>query len=161
ILKLQCRRENSMQWISRERMVVYILLIGLAPLLFASMHLFAKKRAQERLEISLDEALLLAKQKNAKEAKNKQTRQLYAKIDNYYIDKQLETVPLLQQESAALNKILLHGFHQEEEKLRKRAQFLKEQNKIVCNEGSIKTYATFKETVESFSHPVEVDSSDV
>ena len=97
----------------------------------------------------------------AKEARNKEVKALYSNTDHYYIDKEIETLPLLQQETQELTKLLQHGFWQEEERLKKRLQFLKEQNKIVCNEGSIKTYTSFKETIESFSHPVEVDSSDI
>jgi hypothetical protein len=142
-------------------MIVYILIVCLAPLIFVSMHLFAKAKEQERLMLVLDEDTQLAKEKNAKEARNKEVRKLYTLIDNYFIDKQLETTPLLQEETAFLNRLLQHGFHQDEERLRKRLQFLKEQNKIVCTEGSVKNYSTFKETVEAFSHPVEVDANDI
>jgi hypothetical protein len=150
-----------MQRISHQRMIVYILLLGLAPLILVSMHLFAKLQEQEQLGLSLDEAMLQAKQKIAKEARNKDVRQLYSNTDSYYIDKEIETLPLLQQETQELSKLLQHGFPQEEERLKKRLQFLKEQNKIVCSEGSVKAYATFKETIESFPHPVEVDASDI
>src|SRR5262245_39153866 len=140
-----------MQGISHQRLIVYILLLGCIPLLFVASNYYMAMSRQERLSFALSDAIHLAKQKNAKEARNKQVKQLFSDSDHIYNDKELETIVPLTQEMEEIQKILQQGFHQDEEKLKKRLQFLKEQNKITFTEGSIKAYSTFQETTETLA----------
>ncbi len=150
-----------MQGISHQRLIIYILILGFGPLFFVAASFFTTRSEQEHLELALNEALMHATEKNAKEARNKQVRQLFLNTDHFYIDKEVETLTLLNQEIELIEKALKNGFHHEEDRLKKRLQFLKEQNRIVFTEGSVKAYPNFQETIESLAHPIEVNSDDL
>lgn len=150
-----------MQGISQERLLIYLLLLGFLPLVLVAGNYYMRWSSQERLLFALNDATAQAKQKNARESLNKQVKQIYREPDHFYIDKQVETISPLSQEVEAIQKILLQGFHQDEERLKKRLQFLKEQNRVTFTEGSIKGYPTFQETIETLAKPVEVDFEDL
>jgi hypothetical protein len=151
-----------MQAISNTRKIIYILISGLLPLVFVGMHFINQSSHLSNLELALSEATELAQIKNSKEHGNKQVKALFSNVDHFYIDKQIETISLLQEETAALTALQNHGFHADEEQIKKRLQFLTNgQNKISFVEGSVKTYQSFQETTESLAHPVEVTLEDL
>ena len=109
--------------------------------------------------LSVLEIDILTKEK--KQAENKSVRALYRESDHFYIDKYLEPLPLLQKEVASI-ETLFDKPVPFSEPLKKRYEFLTAgQNEIRFIEGQVKSYPTFQETMETLSHPVEVDLDDL
>jgi hypothetical protein len=71
-------------------------------------------------------------------------------------------MPLLADEANSLKKTLDSGFHQDEEAIRARYNFLtSSENSIVFAEGPEKRMKGFRETEFSLTHPVEVNLADM
>ena len=151
-----------MKGISQTRLIIYGLLFGLLPLVFVLSNHFTTSAKIDRLDLALSLASQSAKTKNAREFVNKQVKAQYRDTDHFYIDKQLETINPLQGEIEVLQKVLSHGYHPEEDHIKRRLQILTNgQNGLSIVEGSVKTHADFQETQESLAHPVEVDLNDL
>lgn len=150
-----------MQAISNNRKVIYLLILGMLPLLFVGMHFYSNYSYQTNLSYALQDAIISAETKNRKEYSNKQVIKLFANADHFYIDKEIEKIDLLKKENDTLQAILKRGYHPDEEEIKRRTQFLNSpQNRLSFTEGSIKSYKGFQETLETLSHPVEVDLDD-
>jgi hypothetical protein len=151
-----------MQAISHQRQIMYLLLLGFVPLFFIVGYFFSKSAEQTAVGFDLDYAISQAAHKATKEYQNKIVKQKFQDGDHFYIDKEIETIALLSNEIEEIKLMLKQGFHQQEEALNKRLQFLTNgQNRITFVEGTIKPYATFQETIETLAHSVEVDISDL
>lgn len=151
-----------MQAISHQRQIVYLLLSGLIPLFFVSAYFFSQSSNHETLGFELDYAITEGIQKAAKEFHSKTVKKKFQASDHFYIDKEIETFTPLTKEIEQIQEMLKQGFHQQEEALNKRLQFLTSgQNSLNFVEGTIKPYTTFQETIETLAHPVEVDVSDL
>lgn len=151
-----------MKGITHTRLVIYGLIAGLLPLIFVLSNHFTATAKCEQLDLALDLASQTARTKNAREFVNKQVKAKYRDTDHFYIDKQLETIHPLQGEIELLSKVLAHGYHPDEEQIKRRVmQLTNGQNNLSVVEGSVKTHADFQETQESLAHPVEVDLKDL
>src|SRR5262249_5073493 len=85
----------------------------------------------------------------------------YKDSDRFYIDKQLESLTLLEPETEALQKIANQSHLIVDENVKKRLEFLTHDNHLVFSEGAVQNYPYFRETPESLVHPVEVDVEDL
>lgn len=151
-----------MQSISHQRQIVYLLLLGLCPLVFVIGNFFSKSSQQSSLGFNLDYAIGQASQKASREYHSKIVKEKFKESDHFYIDKEIETISPLSKEANRIQTMLKQGFHQEEDLLSKRLHFLTSgQNKINFVEGTIKPYSTFQETLETLAHPVEIDFDDL
>ncbi|MBS0655900.1 MAG: hypothetical protein JSR46_08995, partial [Verrucomicrobia bacterium] len=104
-----------MQAISHQRKVVYVLLLGLVPLLLVGLHLYSQNTQQETLALELDYATAQANNKAAKERLNKAVKAQFRNNDHFYIDKEIETITPLSEETERLKLILQQGYHHEED----------------------------------------------
>ena len=139
----------------------YLSILLTLPLFFIYQHFSSKADQIERIEemLSVLEIDILTKEK--KQAENKSVRALYRESDHFYIDKYLEPLPLLQKEVASIETLFDKPVPLSEP-LKKRYEFLTAgQNEIRFIEGQVKSYPTFQETMETLSHPVEVDLDDL
>ncbi len=151
-----------MEKISASRKLIYILIGGALPLFFVLLHLYSDYSFQNNLSVALDDAIQLSVIKNKKERANREVKRMFSNADHFYIDKEIETLEPLQQEKATLQALISRGFHPDEEEIKKRLQFLSSgQNRIVFSEGAIKSSKDYQETVETLTHPIEVDFDDV
>ena len=151
-----------MEKITNERKLLYLLLLGMLPVFFVSLYFYSQSTYQQSLTYALNDAIAMAQEKNAKEYMNKQVKKIFYDADHFYIDKEIETIQPLQSEVSRLQRILEQGYHPSEDEMRKRLTFLTNgQNTLSFTEGSIKSYKDFQETIETLSHPVEVDVNDL
>jgi hypothetical protein len=94
---------------------------------------------------------------------NKINAAIFAQIkdsDPKYLQKELETLPLLESELRRLETILVH--HKENAILHRRLDFLKSgQNHFSLNEAKRRMGEQFQEVDLSLTHPVELDDEDL
>lgn len=145
---------------------MYCLLIGLLPLLLAIFFYFSQCSQLEQLQSSLeyiqDEAVL----KERKQALNIAVRQHFRDADHFYIDKQIETLKLLESETELLQKISGDKSFANDERIKKRLEFLTgagghQRNALVFSEGIVQKFPLFQETVETLMYPVEINTKDL
>lgn len=96
-----------------------------------------------------------------KQGTNLATIEHYKDADRFYIDKILETIPLLQPEVEALKKLISQSTFIDSNEVTARLNFLETKNKLIFSEGVVQSNPYFKETLESLVNPVEVNEQDI
>lgn len=147
--------------IPQNRILFYLFLAGLLPILAALFLFFSEKNSLNDLKITLDEvkqkAILLEK----KQAINMAVRHHFKDADHFYIDKYLETLTFLEPEIESLQSIVNNKNYVEDDSVKKRIEFLTGSNLLVFSEGVVQTYPLFQETTETLVHPIEIDINDL
>lgn len=147
--------------IPQQRLLFYLLLLGVVPLALAwlssSRTINGVNTTASRLQLLHEKAVLA----DSREASNKAVMQHFSQADHHYIDKFIEALPLLESEIESLEALLQGDEVAVDERLSTRLQSLKADNRLVFTEGNVVSYATFQETLETLSHPVEVDVDDI
>ncbi len=116
------------------------------------------------LEMEKDMAVAALRSKSALEKRRIKEAflQQYANPEPYFIDKHLETLPLLQKELAYLRQIEEHPACANRAELQKRISFLQtSKNRLAFAEEAMRSSPRVKETDEKLLHPVEVDWEDL
>jgi hypothetical protein len=153
---------NLLKDIPQSRVLLYLVILGLLPLLVIGMFLFSKLENVEQLETSLQILQSKVVQKEKKQATNVALANFYRKADHFYIDKNLEKLHLLEPEVEALKKISENPNFADNDTVRKRLEFLSgPQNHISFTESAVQSTPQFQEVVEVLAHPVEVNQSDI
>lgn len=156
-----------MNTIPVNRVVTYILLIGILPLLFIVFLFFSERSQLEDIQSSLEYIEHQALLKERKQAMNVAVRQHFREADHFYIDKQIETLTFLDSEIEMLQKIVNDKGFSDDDRIKKRLDFLTstgtsgQGNELVFSEGVVQTFPLFQETVETLVHPVEVNALDL
>src|SRR5689334_10291050 len=104
--------------IPQERLIAYLLILGIVPLFLVGLHFVAKKNEISALSDKLTELSLDVMQQNKKELSNRSVRAQFQNKDQFYLIKELESMQLMKEDVAAFKKILDSGYHQEEEQIR-------------------------------------------
>lgn len=147
--------------ISQKRILAYALLIGILPLLYVLFAHYQNRQHIFELRNKLEEVRELANLKEKKQATNLATRTHFLGADHFYIDKYVETIPLLETEKQALEKILKQQHLVENEAAKKRLDYLVNENRIHFSEGIVESYPYFHETTETLLKPVEINVDDL
>ena len=151
-----------LQNIPHTRLVLYLLCLGLFPLLFVVALFISEKNALDELHENLETIQYTALIKERKQATNMAVRQHFSDADHFYIDKNLETLVFLEPEIEQLQHIVEDKNFADNEAVKKRLEFLtSESNALVFSEGVVQTFPLFQETSETLVHPVEVDPTDI
>ncbi|MDB6080761.1 MAG: putative rane protein [Chlamydiia bacterium] len=154
-----------MKNIAQDRLIIYLLLFGLLPLILVYGDYISKKELQLTLRYELDTGCTTTISRNKKELHNRLVKSVFKKSsekDPLYVHKQIESIDLLSEEIADIQKIVGCGFHPEEDGLRKRLTSLTNgENTLSFTENPEKRYATFHETLLTMNHPVEADLADI
>lgn len=153
---------NVLKNIPQSRVLLYLLILGMLPLLAVSTLLLSRLDAVDDLETSLqmmqDKALL----KGRKQAANLALANYYRPADHFYIDKNLEKLRLLEPEVENLTKTSANMNFADNEGVRKRLEFLTgPQNRISFTEVAVQSTPQFQEVIEQLAHPVEVNLEDI
>ncbi len=132
----------------------------LIPTLLSLWVLQGKKQDLKFAQIRIEEIHKKAIEINRQ---NKINAAVFAQIkesDPKYLQKELETLPLLESELRRLETILVH--HKDNAILHRRLDFLKSgQNNFSLSEAKRRTGEQFQEVDLSLAHPVEMDDEDV
>ncbi len=148
--------------IPQNRLVMYLMALGILPLMFVLVYYFSERSEIESLENSLlvtQEQTLSTKRK---QALNTAARHEFRDVDHFYIDKQLENITFRQDEISSLKQLSSNPNFPDDDLIKKRLEFLTGKgNKLLFSEGVVQTTPTFQEVIESQVHPVEVDVDDI
>lgn len=145
-----------------SRAVLYLICLGIAPLMFVFLLFTSQKRELEELENTIESIQHQAFLKEKKQALNLAVRQHFRDADHFYIDKYLETLVLLEPEVETLQKLSLDKNFGEDERVKKRLEFLTSSaNALNFSEGVVQDFPLFQETLETLTHPVEVNATDI
>jgi hypothetical protein len=145
-----------------SRFILYLLCLGILPLIFVLFVFLGQKTELEELQSTLETIEHQALIKEKKQALNLAVRQHFSDADHFYIDKYLETLVFLEPEIELLQKIVQDKNFADDDRIKKRLELLTgEGNALTFSEGIVQTFPFFQETSETLVHPVEVNSSDV
>lgn len=148
--------------IPQNRLLIYLLLLGLIPLFFVLFNFFNKNKHLSDIETSLDYVKQRAYSLEQKQAQNVALRNYYRNADHFYIDKYLESITFLEPEIENLKSIMKDKNFTSDKAIEKRYEFLTSPaNHLSFIEGVVQTYPFFQETTETLSHPVEVNVDDI
>ncbi len=144
------------------RLIFYSMILGLVPIVIVLVNFFSKlndvKFIDQRIEVIENQILLL----NQKQATNIALIQSFQDADHFYIDKQLETIQLLESEIEYLQKALSNKNIAEDEAIKKRYdQLIGNENSFNFSEGVVLSSPVMQEVMESLIHPVEVDINNI
>ncbi len=148
--------------IPHQRLVLYILLIGLVPLVIAITIFFYNLNDLDQTRQALEHVQQTALLQERKQSVNMSLRNYFSDADHFYIDKQLETLAFLEPEVDGLSKIYVNKNYAEDEALKKRLEFISGSgNNMVFSEGIVQSFPLFQETTETLVHPVEVNTKNI
>lgn len=148
--------------IPQQRLLLYALLVGLVPILFAVVSIMAGQNRLNELDDTLTHVEQMAYQREKKQAVNMAVKAHFSDADHFYIDKNLETLSFLEHEVESLHKITGNKNFPEDENVKKRLDFLTgDGNSMAFTEGVVQTGPFFQEVTETLVHPVEVNVSDL
>lgn len=147
--------------LSPSRILLYTALAGLLPLLIVFFNFITQKSELESWSETLEDIKYQAFVTEKKQALNLIVRSHFHDADHFYIDKHLETIPLLQPELESLQKIVKNPSFADDERIKKRLEYLTSGNNLVFSEGVVQTYPLFQEVIETLAHPVEVNADDL
>ncbi len=144
-----------------SRLITSLVILGICPLLFIFWNFQLKKTDLMEVENLLDtiEKNIFIKEK--KQFLNKTVRQHYRDADHFYLDKYIESLPLLEKETEALQKNASHPNYIPDEATKKRLEFLINSNHLSFSEGKVQSNPYFQETLETLLQPVEINIEDL
>lgn len=148
--------------ISPKRLLVYLMIAGLIPILIAWLSFSSQLDQVNDLQAQLwslqDEAFNVER----KQSTNIAVRSHFHDTDHFYIDKNLETLVFLEPEIESLQKMLNNPNFPDDENIKKRVEMLTgSENSMVFTEGVVQSTPIFQEVTETLAHPVEVNVQDI
>src|SRR5258708_26897079 len=128
------------QNIPKTRLLLYLLLIGLVPIVIASINFIGKQQQVSSMRQMVREMHEMAFIRDKKQAANMAVRAHFREVDHFYIDKYLETLNFLEPEVEGINKLLTNKNLVEDESIRKRLEYLTGPgNSMVFSEGVVQS----------------------
>lgn len=144
-----------------SRQLLYVLLAGLLPIGFAWFYfqseLSSLSSARSQLESVYDRAALYEKRQSG----NRAVIAYFRDSNHFYIDKFLESIPLLEAEVEALKRVTQDPNYAGDETLEKRLELLLNDNQVLFAEGSVQSNSIYQETTETLAKPIEVNINDI
>jgi hypothetical protein len=144
-----------------NRMIAYAVIAAFLPFLFVVVSFLSNNGYLNDLDDKLSQVERLALQQEKRQAQNLTVIRHYRDADHFYIDKRLESIPLLENEVEALQKIVSHKNFMGDEDVKKRLEYLTSTNHLRFSEGVVQTYPQFQETTETLITPVELNVQDI
>lgn len=150
-----------------QRLLFYVLIISVAPLLFVCFSLWSSFEVCDALQGRLEQKIIETRQVAPLFDRLQQIEQTHQGRDSAYINKHLETFIPLAVEIDLLKARATRGFLPDEEAQRRRLESLTSgQNSFTFVEGAQQvgrgvSGALWKETVETQTKPVELSGEDV
>ena len=131
-----------MKTIPIPRLIIYVILAGLILPIFVAISYFSQRAEMFQLQQAIEEIQYEATIKEKKQSLNIAVKEQFQNADHFYIDKQLETLNFLEQEAELLQKIAASSSFVNDERIKKRLEFLtktesKSGNQLVFTEGVV------------------------
>lgn len=148
--------------IPQKRLLLYLLLAGLVPIVIAWFSFSSQLDTTRTLESQMWRLQEMALSREKKQAINMAVRNHFRDVDHFYIDKNLETMAFLEPEIESLKNMLNNPNFPEDENIKKRLELLTGNgNSMIFTEGVVQSTPVFQEVTETLVHPVEVDVEDL
>lgn len=145
-----------------QRLLLYILLAGVFPVLIAWFFLSTDLHRVESLQTRIQGLTEQAYIKERKQASNISLRAYYRDADHFYIDKNLETLTFLEPEIESMKRLLDNPNYPDDDQIKKRIEQLTgPANSMILTEGVVQSTPLFQEVVETLVHPVEINAQDL
>lgn len=146
--------------ISKTRMIIYLMILGLLPIAYLAWGQRTESARLTRIEQRIDSVQQKALLRENKQALNQQVRNYYLNTDRFYIDKHVDSLQLLGEETELLERIINNTSVAPDPRITRRLEQLKA-NKLEFREGSVESYPYFNEIPETQARSVEVDTEDI
>lgn len=145
-----------------KRLLIYLMLVGLIPIVIAwisfSSNLDQTNELKQRIANLQDQAFIYEK----KQSSNLAVRSHFSDADHFYIDKNLETLSFLEPETESLKRMLNNPNFPDDDHIKKRMEMLTSNaNSMIFTEGVVQSTPIFQEVTETLVHPVEVNVEDI
>lgn len=151
-----------MKGIPQSRIILYLIIAGVLPVVFALFYISSQLSEVEDLSNSLALVENQAFIREKKQALNMTVREHFKGADHFYIDKHLETQNFLEPETESLQKLVNNRYFAGDESVRKRLEFVTgTENSLLFSESNVQAYPFFQETTATLVHPVEVNVADL
>ena len=148
--------------IPKERLLLYLLLLGLLPIIFAILYFITSQSEVTTLKSNIQDLQQTSLIREKKQAANIAVRNHFRDVDHYYIDKNLETLTFLEPEIESLQKALSNKNIADDDTVKKRLEFLSGPgNTMSFSEGVVQSSPIFQEVTETLVHPVEINTQDL
>lgn len=139
---------------------VFFFLLTIFPVLAAALFVFLEKGNLQELEERFAAAARKEKISFERKARKELFMQRYSHADPYFLDQQIESLPLLLAEKERLESLLHHPAFPESTVLKNRLQFIHD-NRLAFIEENMRTSAQLKEVEEKQRHAVQMDEQDL
>lgn len=145
-----------------KRLLTYLMLAGLVPIIISwlsfSSQLDQVNELKQQISHLQDQAFI----RERKQSSNMAVRSHFNEADHFYIDKNLETLSLLEPEIESLKGMLNNPNFPDDDNIKKRIDTLTgSANSMIFTEGVVQSTPVFQEVTETLVHPVEVSVSDI
>lgn len=148
--------------IPQGRILIYLGILGMVPVLLVLFNIWQKVEAVDVLESRIERVQEKAITRDVKQSTNIAVIDHYRGSDNFYLDKYIEKLQLLEPEVESLQRIINNKKFADDEEARKRyEQLVGPSNALMFNEGAVIRYPLFREVVETQVRPVEVNIQDI
>ncbi|PIS01898.1 MAG: hypothetical protein COT85_08140 [Chlamydiae bacterium CG10_big_fil_rev_8_21_14_0_10_42_34] len=130
------------------------------PLFATAFILFNEYNELQDLETRFSRALRKEKLSLAKKGRKERFLKRYSSPSPYFLDQNIESLTLLNEEAEKLQSILSHPAFPDSRSIKSRLAFLKD-NRLSFIEENIRTSAKIKEVEEKLRNPVQLDENDL
>lgn len=140
---------------------IFLILLSIGPLA-AGFYLFSEKQSTDIFQEQF--YLMMNKAKSALEKKAFKERffEMHKNSDPYFIDKEIESLSLLEEEKKRLQHWLSHPAISNADVLAKRLRFIESgENSLSFAEEDSRIAKMYKEVIEKQRHSVEIDAHDL
>ncbi|MBA3816274.1 MAG: hypothetical protein H0X29_07095 [Parachlamydiaceae bacterium] len=148
--------------IPQKRLLLYLLLAGLVPIFFGWLTFSSQLDSVSNLENNILQVQSQAFSRENKQSINMAVKQHYSDADHFYIDKNLESITLLEPEIDSLKNLTSNPNFNDDENVKKRFESLfGPANRLSFTEGVVQSSPAFQEVTETLVHPVEINVNDL
>jgi len=148
--------------IPKNKLLIYLIALSFLPLIIVFFYHSSQSSYLNTLNLRAQKVHNRLLTEKDKLTSNAAISQRHQKADPHFVNSSLEALPLLEEETEALRKILDNPAFPESALTKKRLDFLQGMdNKLIFTEENIQTYPHFKETTEKLRRAVEIDLNDL
>ncbi|MFN0065802.1 MAG: hypothetical protein ACKVOH_06165 [Chlamydiales bacterium] len=145
-----------------SRLFLYVVILGLIPLVFVSYRHNKMKREWDRVSTEIKKVALLHETKVRRQSLNNLVRKEFGQSDPLYLSRNLEGLALLEKERIALEKLFANRSFTGNESAEKRHAFIVDgENRLSLIEKSCQKSDGIVETAYGLLHPVEIDGENL
>ncbi len=145
-----------------SRQLLYLVLLGLLPLFYLGWHHLQTQKEWDFVHYRLIYIDNLVKSQTAKQALNVALREIHAEPDPFYLEHQLEALPLLGKECQAIEELMNAPQYTGNEAAEKRLAFIQGgNNRLIFRDAAPQSKNGLQETLYTLTQPVEVDGENL